>query len=741
MAENFVIVIDPGHGGSNEGLNYDGFLEKDMNLVTAKAMQELLQQYDNTEVYITNPDKKDMSLKERAEYAKSVEADVMVSLHFNMSENHTMYGSEVWIPSTGLANAKMHALGDIILSQLSEHGLTIRGVKTRLNDSGTDYYGIIRESAALDLPCILVEHAYADHAMDRAYLDSPEDWQEMGRLDATALAKYYGLVSSSLGNDYSAYVKNGYRAPETAVSHDTTEPETAVLTWTGTEEDAQLYTLTGTDAQSRLVYYDYSTDGGKTWSELLPFDEAGTKIRIIGQTPEQEICARLYNGYFLYTQTNSVTRTAEELGIAAQAEDTVKELSTEQENLQAVEWGSLQDTDQGSLQEGRQELAAGGKNPGSSLPILGMGALLFAALFFAGSVFMGRRKKRLAERAGIVLGCLFLLTAAGLTLGAVAERQSRSMQTEAVLTEQIKATQDAEAGNDNGQAEEQQAVQEAAGEKARRQAEEQQAWAAAEKEKPIPYVSDMEKEVQTTVVYDIAEGYLRVPLLTDVAQNPYTLSAFLGEDLTKRYEAQGYQTMLGIDVSKFQGNIDWEQVKNAGISYVMLRIGLRGYGSGKLVMDDRFYENLRGAKEQGLKTGVYFFSAAISEEEAREEAAFVLQAIEGQEMEMPIVFDTEPILYDTARTDELTGKQLTKITAAFCDAVQAAGYQPMVYANAKRLTTVLYLEELTAYPLWLADYRMQPDFPYAFTMWQFTESGKVPGIEGAVDIDLYLYEE
>lgn len=724
MTEKIVIVIDPGHGGSNEGLNYDGFLEKDMNLVTAKAMQELLQQYDNTEVYITNPDKKDMSLKERAEYAKSVEADVMVSLHFNMSENHTMYGSEVWIPSTGLANAKMHALGDIILSQLSEHGLTIRGVKTRLNDKGTDYYGIIRESAALDLPCILVEHAYADHAMDRAYMDSPEDWQEMGRLDATAVAKYYGLVSTSLGNDYSAYVKNGYRAPETAVSHDTTEPETAVLTWTGTEEDVQLYTLTGTDAQSRLVYYDYSTDGGKTWSELLPFDEAGTVIRIVGQTPEQEICARLYNGYFLFTQTNSVTRTAEELGIVVQTENVTDVLTTGEENLQ----------------ESRQEQAAGGKEPGSSLPILGMGALLFAALFFAGSIFMGRRKKRLAEHAGIVLGCLFLLTAAGLTLGAVAERSNRSVQTEVALTEQ-----DAAAGYDKGQSVSeqglQQAEQKAAEEKAQKQAEEQQAWIAAEKEKQIPYVSDMEKEAHTTVVYDIAEGYLCVPLLADVPQNPYTLSAFSGEDLTKRYEAQGYRTMLGIDVSKFQGSIDWEQVKNAGISYVMLRIGLRGYGSGKLLLDERFYENLRGAKAQGLKTGVYFFSAAISEEEAREEAAFVLQAIEGQEMEMPIVFDTEPILYDTARTDDLTGKQLTKITAAFCDAVQEAGYQPMVYANAKRLTTVLYLEELTDYPLWLADYRMQPDFPYAFTMWQFTESGKVPGIEGAVDIDLYLYPE
>ncbi len=729
MTEKFIIVIDPGHGGSNEGLNYDGFLEKDMNLVTAKAMQELLQQYDNTEVYITNPDKKDMSLKERAEYAKSVEADVMVSLHFNMSENHTMYGSEVWIPSTGLANAKMHALGDIILSQLSEHGLTIRGVKTRLNDKGTDYYGIIRESAALDLPCILVEHAYADHAMDREYMDSPQDWQEMGRLDATAVAKYYGLVSTSLGNDYSAYVKNGYRAPETAVSHDTTEPETAVLTWTGTEEDAQLYTLTGADAQSRLVYYDYSTDGGKTWSELLPFDEAGTVIRIMGQTPEQEICARLYNGYFLFTQTNRITRTAEELGIKMQAGDAYAAGQEQQE------------TEQGSTQQSGQEQAAGGKNPGSSLPILGMGALLFAALFFAGSISTGRRKKRLAERACIVLGCLFLLTAAGLTLGAVAVRSNRSTQTEVVLTEQTTATQDMEVGNDNRHSDSQQAVQGATEEKEQKQAEAQQAWIAAEKEKQITYVSDMEKEAQTTVVYDIAEGYLRVPLLADVPKNPYTLSAFSGEDLTKRYEAQGYQTMLGIDVSKFQGNIDWEQVKNAGISYVMLRIGLRGYGSGKLVMDDRFYENLRGAKEQGLKTGVYFFSAAISEEEAREEAAFVLQAIEGQEMEMPIVFDTEPILYDVARTDDLTGKQLTKITAAFCDAVQAAGYQPMVYANAKRLTTVLYLEQLTAYPLWLADYRMQPDFPYAFSMWQFTESGKVPGIEGAVDIDLYLYEE
>jgi GH25 family lysozyme M1 (1,4-beta-N-acetylmuramidase) len=106
-----------------------------------------------------------------------------------------------------------------------------------------------------------------------------------------------------------------------------------------------------------------------------------------------------------------------------------------------------------------------------------------------------------------------------------------------------------------------------------------------------------------------------------------------------------------------------------------------------------------------------------------------------------VFFDTAPILYDVARADDLTPDQLTAITCAFCDRIRANGYEPMIYANSKRFTTVLHLEKLEAYDKWLADYRNKPDYPYAFKMWQFTEKGSVPGIDGNVDIDLYFYEE
>ena len=258
----------------------------------------------------------------------------------------------------------------------------------------------------------------------------------------------------------------------------------------------------------------------------------------------------------------------------------------------------------------------------------------------------------------------------------------------------------------------------------------------------MSYHIQANEEPETVVVYDIAEGYLRVPLVEGVERNPYNLSAFSGENLTMNYAAgDGVKIMRGIDVSKFQGNIDWQQVKEAGIEFVILRLGIRGYGSGELKTDERFYENYRGATEAGIKVGVYFFSAAIDETEAVEEADYVLRTIEGLAIEMPVVFDTEPILYDDARTDDLTPDQLTKITCAFCDRIRAGGYEPMIYANSKRFTTVLHLEQLEAYDKWLADYRNKPDYPYAFKMWQFTEKGSVPGIDGNVDIDLYFYEE
>ncbi|MCR4690472.1 MAG: glycoside hydrolase family 25 protein, partial [Lachnospiraceae bacterium] len=247
------------------------------------------------------------------------------------------------------------------------------------------------------------------------------------------------------------------------------------------------------------------------------------------------------------------------------------------------------------------------------------------------------------------------------------------------------------------------------------------------------------EEAQTTTIYDIAKGYMRVPLLAEVEKNPYNLNGFSGEGLQKQYAAgDGKSASVGIDISKFQGDIDWPAVAASGVQYVIIRLGSRGYESGELVMDEKFNENIEGALEAGLKVGVYFFSTAMGEKEARAEADFVLDAIAGYQIDMPVVFDTEIITYDKARNADMTPGRLTQATKAFCDRIAGAGYKPMIYANAKRFTTMLHLEELEGYDKWLADYRQTPDYPYMFKMWQFTEKGSVPGISGNVDIDLYF---
>ena len=748
--DSLVIVLDPGHGGENEGLKHRGLVEKDMNLITAEAMRDELLQYDNVEVYITNPEKADMSLKERAEYAQSKEADILISLHFNMSEKHEMYGSEVWIPSLGLNNSKMHALGDVFMEQFDEMGFTLRGVKTRLNDSGLDYYGILRESTKLGIQSILVEHGYADHLRDYDRVNDEADWKALGRSDATAVAKYFGLTSSSTGKNYKDYVANGYFAPEQAVGSDTTEPESALLVYIGTTDEGDLFHISGVDSESEIVYYDYTTDGGKTWSTLFAFENGTNHAQVcISDIPHGgQVRARVYNGHFLHTQTETIFyEKSEVLTETDGAEDAKTDVQTalvmttpEQDAPRAI-YG--------------QEIKYG------CLFGVFLSILLIVTAFATykerikrkrmgredrKAGFLPLRRMQQIENFCLLAGvCILLLSA---TVFGVSFAKGKTAQVQPVqsMTENV--------------------VQEVPKESA-----EKTDYEIEKPDLPAPVI-DIEKtqgyvlaqdggiepgeellaqmnahigtceEPETVVVYDIAEGYLRVPLVEGIERNPYHLDAFSGENLTMNYAASdGVKVMRGIDVSKFQGDIDWQQVKSAGIEFVILRLGIRGYGTGEMKMDDRFVENYYGATEAGIKVGVYFFSAAINETEAVEEAEYVLRAIDGMTIEMPIVFDTEPILYDDARTDDLTPNQLTKITCAFCDRIRANGYEPMIYANSKRFTTVLHLEELEGYDKWLADYRSKPDYPYAFKMWQFTEKGSVPGIEGNVDIDLYFYEE
>ena len=194
---------------------------------------------------------------------------------------------------------------------------------------------------------------------------------------------------------------------------------------------------------------------------------------------------------------------------------------------------------------------------------------------------------------------------------------------------------------------------------------------------------------------------------------------------------------LGIDVSEWQEEVDWQQVKAAGVEFAMIRAGWRGSEIGVLTEDTLAQIHYAGAKAAGVQVGVYFFSQAISVEEAVEEAEFLLHIIDGWELDMPVVYDWEFISADS-RTGKLDARTLTDCTKAFCDKVSQAGFAPMVYFNADQAVERMYLRELTEYGFWLAQYDTVLNYPYKIDMWQYTETGTVPGISGNVDINLYF---
>lgn len=202
--DNVIIVLDPGHGGKNEGALWNGWVEKEITMITAEAMKEHLEKFDGVTVYLTHDNVEDnLELEERAAIAKSLNADYLICLHYNMSGKHTHYGSELWIPRRGDNNRTGYQLGALFMDEFKAIGLSDRGVKTRKNRKGKDYYGILRFSQELDVPCILVEHAHLDHKNDSFFTDEVSDFKRFGRIDAEAVAKYYGLKSEELGEDYS----------------------------------------------------------------------------------------------------------------------------------------------------------------------------------------------------------------------------------------------------------------------------------------------------------------------------------------------------------------------------------------------------------------------------------------------------------------------------------------------------------------------------------------------------------
>ena len=192
----------------------------------------------------------------------------------------------------------------------------------------------------------------------------------------------------------------------------------------------------------------------------------------------------------------------------------------------------------------------------------------------------------------------------------------------------------------------------------------------------------------------------------------------------------------GVDVSKYQGNINWNQVKASGVEFAIIRVGYRGYGSGALVEDPTFRQNIRGATAAGLKVGLYFYSQAVNEAEAAEEASMVLRLCSGYNISYPIYFDTEKVAGDTGRADNISRSQRTANAVTFCDIIRNAGYRAGVYSYASWFYNQLNIANLTQYSIWIAQYRDNLTFDYNYDIWQYTSSGQVPGIPARVDMNV-----
>lgn len=240
------------------------------------------------------------------------------------------------------------------------------------------------------------------------------------------------------------------------------------------------------------------------------------------------------------------------------------------------------------------------------------------------------------------------------------------------------------------------------------------------------------------LIYSFEEEYVFAPVLDGVNKHSLLDENFeKTEDGLMQYVENGTVTShTGIDVSKYQGDIDWAAAKEDGIEYAFIRLGIRGYESGKIVLDEFYDANMKGANSAGVKAGVYFFTQAVTVEEAKEEAEFVIQNLAGYDVACPVVFDVERISGGKGRADQITQEERTAVTIAFCEAVKAAGYTPMIYGNVVCFTQLLDMTQLNDYEKWYAFYDDYMYMPYDVSCWQYTEKGKVDGIPNNVDLNI-----
>ncbi|MCR4694547.1 MAG: glycoside hydrolase family 25 protein [Pseudobutyrivibrio sp.] len=235
--------------------------------------------------------------------------------------------------------------------------------------------------------------------------------------------------------------------------------------------------------------------------------------------------------------------------------------------------------------------------------------------------------------------------------------------------------------------------------------------------------------------------YNFVPIESSLAKNNYEIDNLTEDTENGRlfYQEDGQVVShFGIDVSSHQGDIDWAKVKEDGVEFAIIRAVYRGYGTGKLVVDEYCTKNIEGAKAAGIKVGVYVFSQAINQDEVKEEAATVENLISGYDIDLPVVFDVEKVNDSQGRANKLSVDERTDLTIAFLEDMESKGYDTMIYHNTEMGAMLLDLNRLTDYKKWFAGYNKEFYWPYQFDLWQYSETGQVSGVNSNVDLDIWL---
>lgn len=260
-------------------------------------------------------------------------------------------------------------------------------------------------------------------------------------------------------------------------------------------------------------------------------------------------------------------------------------------------------------------------------------------------------------------------------------------------------------------------------------------------------VEGIEAEDGKILIYEGSVGYAWVPIISGIKQNTYKKNNFSTDERGRmKYTDENGQesSYFGIDVSSYQGDINWQLVREDGVEFAFIRAGYRGYGEeGKLCADEKFAANYDGAHSAGIDAGVYFFSQAITPDEAVEEAKFVLEILDGRPLEYPIVFDWETVFVpsgeDAPRTEDVMPQTLTLSAIAFCETIEDAGYKSMIYTNKKQAVLKYDLRQLKKYPIWFAYYDTTLNYCYNFDVWQYG-TAFVDGIEGEVDVNIAMID-